>query len=758
MPTLHSPLRRPQRATSATDPGPGTTRLRSRAAERGQVIVIFAGGIVLFMLLLAVVVDVSWYWANNLRAQRAADAAALAGAVYLPGDRAPADSKARAEAAKNGYTNGTGGVVVTPTQDVVNNRQLNVRVTAPVGTFFMRVIGITSIQGSRTSKAEYVLPVPMGSPQNYYGVGFFQGVNPATSTTVHADRDSDWQVATNAPSGGQWDRNSGSITSAVESENSAYAFETTNGHRQAWGTFGLATAAGSSPITNPAANQTVTIQGIEVRLTNTSLSAACANSTIGAQLSWNGGSSWSTAVATPNLGTTTSTDSLLPASGGATGTSAWGGHAWVRSDFTDANFQVRLTANKGCATSGLQLRVDMLDVVVYYRVATTTTTPESYEVRSVPDPAGGTLATQGFWGAIFTSGGVRENGDRYAPLFIGGNNPPDGTNGGPNPDYDPNGYDYTVEVGGNGQVRLFDPIFCATGASPSGGWFGTGDHWTTNGSGGGALGPVAVRYRLYDTNGTPYTIGDDLQVGSDLEYDPGTRTLGDFSGQYSRASSPPQNKGDANRQDCATNPAHNQWVLPSGWSGLPAGKYRVNVNTNVAGNATVGAENLFSIWVSGGGVARVYGGGRMAAYTNLDDTGVGGAQEFYFAQIEPVHSGKTMVITLFDPGEASSPSFLRFLSPQGGSYHYATFNWRSNDGRSGTNVTQLQTSTGSALFNNRIVTIEVALPTNYGAGNLDPNGLGEDGWWIVEYDVRAGNDTTTWEVNIRGNPVHLKVP
>jgi hypothetical protein len=52
----------------------------------------------------------------------------------------------------------------------------------------------------------------------------------------------------------------------------------------------------------------------------------------------------------------------------------------------------------------------------------------------------------------------------------------------------------------------------------------------------------------------------------------------------------------------------------------------------------------------------------------------------------------------------------------------------------------------------------VPLPATYGAGGLDPNGIGEDGWWLVEYDVRAGNDTTTWEVSIRGNPVHLVVP
>ena len=79
--------------------------------------------------------------------------------------------------------------------------------------------------------------------------------------------------------------------------------------------------------------------------------------------------------------------------------------------------------------------------------------------------------------------------------------------------------------------------------------------------------------------------------------------------------------------------------------------YRLNVNSTVdAGNANVGAENLYSIWVgSTGGRARVYGGGRMVAYTNMDAA----TSTFYLAQIEAVHAGKTMVITLFDPGESS---------------------------------------------------------------------------------------------------------
>ncbi len=119
---------------------------------------------------MAIVVDVSWFWANSLRMQRAADAAALAGVVDLPGNEAGAIDLARAESAKNGFTDGTGGVVVTPWQDPTNSRRLRVTISGPIGTFFARVIGINSFPGFAQAKADYVLPVPMGSPENYYGV------------------------------------------------------------------------------------------------------------------------------------------------------------------------------------------------------------------------------------------------------------------------------------------------------------------------------------------------------------------------------------------------------------------------------------------------------------------------------------------------------------------------------------------------------------------------------------------------------------
>jgi Flp pilus assembly protein TadG len=521
------------------------------ARSRGQVLVIFVGSMLLLMMLAALVVDVSWYWVNSLRVQRAADAAALAGAVMLPSRVPDAYQLADEEATKNGYTAG-GDVTVTPQWDKRAPRRLNVTITAPASTFFMRVLGITSIPITRTARAEFTLPVPMGSPQNYYGVGFFEGT--AGTLTVN------------------------------------------------------------DPVTN------------------------------------------------------------------------------------------------------------------------------------VP------LASQGFWGAIFTPGGVRENGDLYAPAYLGNGIPGRGK-GEANPDHDPNGYDYTIEVGASGQVRLFDPIFCATGTNAHGASFGAGDHWTDH-SPSQVIAPVGVTYRLYNTRGTlADTLDDGAPIVPDLTFDPGTKTLGDFSGKFGT----PQNATDANRLDCAANPAHNKWVTLA--SGLSAGYYRLNVNTSLAaGNAHVGAENMFSIWASATtGQARVYGSGRMAAYTNLNS----GDQTFYLAQIERVHARKTLEIDLFDPGESNGNAFLRLLNPDGDKYTYATFDWESDDGRSGTGVTTLQTSiAGSAQFNNRLVTISIDLGKDYGKHGLNPPGdiADEDGWWQIEYNIKAANDTTTWGVSIRGNPVHLIVP
>ena len=144
--------------------------MRVASDDRGQAIVVAALLMTMLLGIMGIGVDISWLELNLIRMQRAADAAALAGVVYLPGNSAGAFNAAYAEATKNGFTNGAGGVTVVPRQDLVNNRMLEVTIQGPVQTYFARLLGTSTIQGTRIARAEFVLPVPMGSPQDYFGI------------------------------------------------------------------------------------------------------------------------------------------------------------------------------------------------------------------------------------------------------------------------------------------------------------------------------------------------------------------------------------------------------------------------------------------------------------------------------------------------------------------------------------------------------------------------------------------------------------
>ena len=163
-----------ERSLPRRDSALSSARGQRTVRQRGQVLAIFAAATILFVGILAIVIDVSWYWANGLRVQRAADAAALAGAVWLPGNVGNAQQAAYNEATKDGYTAGS-GVTVTRAAGFRGGRR---RQPGPARrdrhcarkTFFMRLFGITTVTAQRSSKAVYILPVPMGSPQAYYGV------------------------------------------------------------------------------------------------------------------------------------------------------------------------------------------------------------------------------------------------------------------------------------------------------------------------------------------------------------------------------------------------------------------------------------------------------------------------------------------------------------------------------------------------------------------------------------------------------------
>jgi hypothetical protein len=666
-------------------------------SHRGQVLVIFSGTFVVLLLMSALVIDLAWLWNNSLRIQRTADAAALAGVVFLPNDVTGAKNAADKEATRNGYDgypSTLNGVTVTPTQDGQNPRRLNVKVTAPVKTFFLGLIGMKTITVSRQAHAEYVLPVPMGSPENYYGV--FGQVRNATFTTTGVLAHPGTGTGFNSPA-----TSAAGVAPAWTSPNnvmgasdSTYASSSaTNGSFQDWYSFSFSF------------NATVTsIDGIQVsargRTPSGTGSGNQTNCTLQVQLSWNGGTNW-TAAKTQVL-TTSNTLYTLPAATNDT----WG-HAWTTAQLANgsANFRVRLSilkpaavppAGAGCSATRIA-QVDTLQAAVWYnyQTNTTTTTTASYPLTG-PGSActngaancfvgtaagsGQPLNTRGFWGTMNTQGAENVNGDAFQPYY-------DTRTGGvaltcptatPKACHGPvNYYNYAIEMQPNtsgGRVYIFDPVFCQTDNDR-----GTGDRWF------GGSASVSSFYELYsDPNNTPFILGDDVLVASS------GNTFRQISASDYNMTGFGSNPGPTSSNHCEQrNTAygdardyHDSWYLlnpgGSGLTGSPTGTtYRLHT-TGTDPNAVTqqldtNGEQSFAIYATsaqaqaGGGACRVlvppascgyprvYGLGAMQAFTPLSAGGATPtvASSFYLAQIDPIHKTKTLEVRLWDPGDTA---------------------------------------------------------------------------------------------------------
>ena len=173
----------------------------------------------------------------------------------------------------------------------------------------------------------------------------------------------------------------------------------------------------------------------------------------------------------------------------------------------NTNFRVRITALKAssttCATARI-LRVDHLRIRVYYRWVedVVTNPPVFHPDTNVAGPASEVLTPRGFWGMMLSQGAESISGDAYLPRYDTDGAPGPAVN---NPNYDQvQYYNYAVEMApgsSNGGVWIYDPGFCA-GALTT----GLGDTWIGNKV------PVSSFYDLYDTQGTPYDLTDDVLV------------------------------------------------------------------------------------------------------------------------------------------------------------------------------------------------------------------------------------------------------
>jgi Flp pilus assembly protein TadG len=117
-----------------------------RQRSRGQTLVIFAAGLPILLGLLGLGVDGANAYLQNLRMQSAADLAALGGANTLPyaptaGDYSAARNRAALVASENGYPSGV--VAVAPYNG--QKYRVEVTITGTVNTFFLPVLGISTV-------------------------------------------------------------------------------------------------------------------------------------------------------------------------------------------------------------------------------------------------------------------------------------------------------------------------------------------------------------------------------------------------------------------------------------------------------------------------------------------------------------------------------------------------------------------------------------------------------------------------------------
>lgn len=146
-----------------------------RDDERGVVAVWVALLLVVLVAFAGWAVDFSHWNDERTHMQKAADAAALAGAVYLPDDPAGAIAAAKDLAAKNGYPGGVGVTILG------SGLQLKVTINTSVKNSFAQVVGIGDTDLAKHSTAEFETPKPLDMVLILDRTGSMRGTTTPTS-------------------------------------------------------------------------------------------------------------------------------------------------------------------------------------------------------------------------------------------------------------------------------------------------------------------------------------------------------------------------------------------------------------------------------------------------------------------------------------------------------------------------------------------------------------------------------------------------
>jgi Flp pilus assembly protein TadG len=144
-------------------------RARKERDESGLALVWTAVFMIVIVAVVGLAIDMGRGYFVAQKAQNAADAAALAGTIYLPADVTTAYSAAQSVASSNGFTNGGSNSTTVTTLQQTTISQLKVTVQTKVNTWFAKAIGFKTLTIKKSATADYRPPVDMGSPSAQYG-------------------------------------------------------------------------------------------------------------------------------------------------------------------------------------------------------------------------------------------------------------------------------------------------------------------------------------------------------------------------------------------------------------------------------------------------------------------------------------------------------------------------------------------------------------------------------------------------------------
>ncbi len=182
--------------------------------ERGAVLVLGAAVLLVLMGMAAFSIDLGWYYFNQSKTQKAAEAAALAGVVHMPKPStvpfgaSEAYQTAVDVASRHGYVT-DGNTTVQPIQIVAADNRLKVEIRTNVNTFFMRLFGRDTLPIRQDATAEQLPPLKLGSDESYLGSDpdrgldrfFWVAVNGETEAKQNGDPYSTRCIAANCGAG-----------------------------------------------------------------------------------------------------------------------------------------------------------------------------------------------------------------------------------------------------------------------------------------------------------------------------------------------------------------------------------------------------------------------------------------------------------------------------------------------------------------------------------------------------------------------------